>query len=103
MFVLYRPNQYDKVSEFDNKTNGFSISTGKKWTLKISKQDETTPGPVYSTEYVASVQNQVDHTEELKNGTFGSFKDRQRTIPNRGFEKAYLGYASPGPSLYNGA
>jgi hypothetical protein len=26
---------------------GFSITSSKKWTLKDSKDDETTPGPKY--------------------------------------------------------
>lgn len=28
---------------------GFSMTQGKKWTLKDSKEDETTPGPKYDT------------------------------------------------------
>ena len=45
----------------------------------------------------------MDVTDELKNGTFGAFKDKHRTIPNKGFEVAYLGQNSPGPAAYNGA
>ena len=42
------PTQYHDHSSFDKtKTHGFSMSTGKTWTLKMSKEDETTPGPVY--------------------------------------------------------
>ena len=44
----------------------------------------------------------MDRTDELKNGTFGAFRDRQRTIPSKGFENAYLGTASPGPQMYQG-
>jgi len=79
------------------------MSSGKTWTLHLTKEDETTPGPVYSTQYLRSIANRADATDELKNGTFGSFKDRHRVIPNKGFENAYLGGYSPGPSLYNGA
>ena len=39
-------------------------------------------------------------TDELKNGSFGAYRDKQRTIPTKGFEKAYLGSNSPGPSIY---
>ena len=42
------PTQYFDHSSFDKtKESGFTMSTGKKWTLKMSKEDETTPGPVY--------------------------------------------------------
>ena len=82
---------------------GFTMSTGKCWTLKLSKEDETTPGPVYQTQYLRSVARKVDVTDELKNGSFGAFRERQRVIPNKGFEKAYLGTSSPGPGLYNDA
>ena len=47
-----------------------------------------------------SISRKVDTTDELKNGSFGAFKDRQRTIPYKGFESAYLGQNSPGPSFY---
>ena len=67
------------------------MSTGKTWTLKMSKEDETTPGPVYQTQYLRSIARQVDKTDELKNGSFGSYRERQRVIPNKGFENAYLG------------
>lgn len=44
------PTQYYDHSSFDKtKEMGFTMSTGKKWTLKMSKEDETTPGPVYQT------------------------------------------------------
>jgi hypothetical protein len=85
---------------FDDTEKGFHISTGKKWTLKMSKEDETTPGPVYRTEYLNSIARKIDVTNELKNGSFGAFKERQRTIPYKGFEGAYLGQNSPGPTLY---
>lgn len=42
----------------------------------MSKEDETTPGPVYSTQYLRSVAHKVDKTDELKNGSFGAFRDR---------------------------
>jgi len=42
----------------------------------------------------------VDTTDELKNGSFGAYRDKQRTIPNKGFEKAYLAGDSPGPVFY---
>ena len=79
------------------------MSTGKKWTLKMSKEDETTPGPAYQTQYLRSLARGSDTTDELKNGSFGAFKERQRVIPTKGFEKAFLGESSPGPSLYNGS
>ena len=43
------PSQYafDHSSFDKTKEKGFSMSTGKTWTLKMSKEDETTPGPVY--------------------------------------------------------
>ena len=44
------PTQYFDHSAFDKtKESGFTMSTGKRWTLKMSKDDETTPGPVYQT------------------------------------------------------
>ena len=39
---------YENHSSFDKtKESGFTMCTGKKWTLKMSKEDETTPGPAY--------------------------------------------------------
>lgn len=100
VFLWTRPTQYYNP-EFADKFAGFSMSTGKKWTLKMSKDDETTPGPAYDTQYLGSITKKVEMTEELKNGSFGAFKERQRQIPYKGFEKAYLGSYSPGPSAYN--
>lgn len=98
------PMQYFDHSSFDKtKESGFTMTTGKRWTLKMSKEDETTPGPVYQTQYLGSMARTVDTTEELKNGSFGAFKDKHRVIPTKGFEKAYLGLSSPGPTLYNGS
>ena len=57
----------------------------------MTKEDETTPGPAYQTQYLRSIAKQVEETEELKNGSFGSIRSKQRTIPNKGFEIAYLG------------
>jgi len=79
------------------------MSSGKCWTLHLEKEDETTPGPAYSTQYLNSIARKVDTTVELKQGTFGTFRNRQRTIPNRGLEKAFLGCNSPGPTAYNSA
>jgi len=76
------------------------MSTGKCWTLLTEKEAETTPGPNYETQYLNSIIRKVDTTEELKNGSFGTFKDKQRTIPYSGLEKAYIGCESPGPSVY---
>ena len=42
----------------------------------MSKEDETTPGPAYQTQYLNSISRQVDKTDELKNGSFGAYKDR---------------------------
>ena len=69
----------------------------------MSKEDETTPGPVYQTQYLNSMSKKVDMTDELKNGSFGAFRAKQRVIPTKGFERAYLGTSSPGPTFYNGA
>ena len=69
--------------------------------MKTTKADEKTPGPAYQTQYLRSIAKQVEDTDELKNGSFGAFKSKQRTIPNKGFEVAYLGEDSPGPMLYN--
>ena len=99
------PNQYIKnhSQALFKKNGGYSISSGKCWTLKMDKEDETTPGPVYQTQYLRSIAKHVDGTDELKNGTFGALKDKQRTIPYNGLDVAYLGQDSPGPLIYNGA
>ena len=97
------PSQYHDHTSFDKtKESGYTMSTGKKWTLKLTKEDETTPGPVYQTQYLRSMGRAVDLTDELKNGSFGDFRHKQRVIPNKGFEHAYLGLSSPGPTAYNG-
>lgn len=59
------------------------------------------PGPVYQTQYLRSIAKRVEDTKELKNGSFGAEKSKQRTIPTKGFERAYLGLDSPGPTKYN--
>ena len=79
---------------------GYHITSGKCWTLKMAKEDETTPGPVYQTQYLRSIQKKVDQTDELRNGTFGADKTKQKTIPERGFQCEYLGNDSPGPTAY---
>ena len=95
------PNQYvTKFKEYD-QSGRHHITSGKCWTLKMAKEDETTPGPAYQTQYLRSIAKQVEDTDELKNGSFGAHKSKHRTIPNRGFEVAYLGQDSPGPMLYN--
>jgi len=94
------PHYAAEPSEFNDKTRGFSVTHGKCWTLKLTKEDETTPGPIYNTQYLNSVMRKVDTTDELKNGSFGAYRDKQRTIPNKGFEKAYLAGDSPGPVFY---
>lgn len=95
------PNQYvGDQKEFDNKGR-HHITSGKCWTLKMSKEDEQNPGPAYQTQYLRSIAKQVEDTDELKNGSFGAHKTKQRTIPNKGFEVAYLGEDSPGPMFYN--
>lgn len=66
----------------------------------MSKEDQTTPGPVYDTQYLNSIQRRVDLTSELKNSSFGDFRHKQKTIPTKGFECAYLGQNSPGPGYY---
>ena len=76
------------------------MSTGKCWTLHTGKDAETTPGPAYDTQYLNSIIRKVETTEELKNGSFGAHKEKQRTVPYSGLEKAYIGSQSPGPSVY---
>lgn len=102
------PNQYSNQAFHANNSfldggKGFSMSSGKCWTLHLEKDDETTPGPAYSTQYLNSIARKVDTTTELKQGTFGTFRAKQRTIPNKGLEKAFMGCSSPGPTAYNGS
>ena len=59
ILIFVRPHYKAEVSEFDNKLNGFSISSGNCWTLKTSKKDETTPGPIYDTQYLNSCTEKV--------------------------------------------
>ena len=40
-------------------------------TYKTDKSDETSPGPVYSTEYDKSIKKMVDNVEDKKYSTFG--------------------------------
>lgn len=76
------------------------MSTGKKWTLKITKQDDadqkcvipnynhafgkqdfSTPGPVYETHYIRSICGNMDSQSEKKVGNFGI--SRNETIDSR--------------------
>ena len=50
------------------------MSTGKCWTLKMSKEDQTTPGPNYEIQHMNSISKKVEDTEELKNGSFGAYR-----------------------------
>ena len=84
------PNQYHS-KHFLDEEKGHHITRGKKWTLKMSKEDQTTPGPAYDTQYYNSVNKKVDDTTELVNGTFGEHKAKQKTIPAKGFQNEYLG------------
>ena len=76
------------------------MSTGQCWTLKTSKLDQTTPGPHYETQYLNSITRKVETTEEMKRGSFGTDREKQRIVPNRGLEKEYIGSESPGPTRY---
>ena len=96
----YSPVYEPKKSDFEDGTKGFDMTRGKCWTLKITKEDQTTPGPVYETQHLNSITRKMEMTDELKNGSFGAYREKQRTIPTKGFEKHYLGQSSPGPSLY---
>lgn len=71
----YSPLYEKGRSEFDEK-RGFDMTRGKCWTLKITKEDETTPGPVYETQHLNSMTRRVEQTEELKNGSFGAYRDK---------------------------
>ena len=70
------PNQYNTRGFIEDPRHGFTMSTGKCWTLKMSKEDETTPGPAYNTQYLNSISRKVDMTDELKQSSFGAFKDK---------------------------
>ena len=53
-----------------------SIGLGKKFQLKTDKIDETTPGPIYKAEYVGSIKQKLDTTDERINSTFGCDKEQ---------------------------
>lgn len=76
------------------------MTTGKTWTLKDSKEDQTTPGPVYQTQYLQSVHYKCANTEPKKNSTFGHFRAKQYQVQYKGLERMYLGTESPGPFSY---
>ena len=73
------------------------MTTSKPWTLKDSKEDQTTPGPVYQTQFLQSIHYTCDKTKTAINGTFGSDRKRQYTVQHKGLEKHYFGTESPGP------
>ena len=59
------------MSSFDKtRKKGFSMSTGKKWTLNIDKRDDVNPGPIYDTQYLKSIDYKCQNTTELLHGTF---------------------------------
>ena len=72
----YSPVYEAKRSDFDDKSRGFDMTRGKCWTLKITKNDQTTPGPVYETQHLNSMSKKVEQTDELKNGSFGAFREK---------------------------
>lgn len=53
----YRPVQYEEdVIHFENNQyKKVDIGYGKKWTYKVDKESETSPGPIYTTEYLKSI------------------------------------------------
>ena len=73
------------------------MTTGKAWTLKDSKADETTPGPAYQTQYLQSIHYKCAKTEPKEMSTFGYFRAKQYQVQYKGLEKQYLGTESPGP------
>ena len=76
------------------------MGTGKCWTLKDSKEDEQTPGPIYQTQYLGSITHSVNSTFERKQGTFGAERHKRYPVPYKGMEDEFMGKESPGPQLY---
>ena len=60
--------------------------------MKDSKEDETTPGPIYNTQYINSINSLVDNTSSKTRGNFGLSRDE--TIDSRHSKP------SPGPAKY---
>ena len=67
------------------------MSTGKKWTLNIEKDDDVNPGPIYDTQYLQSIDHKVQNTTELLNSTFGTNRDKNKIVPMKGQESAKYG------------
>ena len=60
VMCVYSPVYEAKKSDFEDKARGFDMTRGKCWTLKITKNDETTPGPVYETQHLNSITRKVE-------------------------------------------
>ena len=98
------PTQYHKLTMFDRKNGkGFSMSTGKKWTLHIEKRDDVNPGPIYQTQYLQSIDYQVQNTNEMAVSSFGTNRDKLHLVPMKGQEGVRYGRHSPGPMAHYSA
>lgn len=83
MLISVSPVQYQQQTSSIEKLGGFSITSSKKWTLKDSKEDETTPGPKYEIQYLNSV------TDGFKRrGKFGISRDE--SIESRATENKIM-------------
>ena len=91
----------DKLKGDNNEYKKISIGYGNKYSFKTGKEDEETPGPIYSTEYLRSIQQRVDKIENRRWSTFGCDKDQQAKVMYPGQERHYYGSHSPGPGVYN--
>ena len=77
------------------------LGYGKKFTYRITKEDEDGPGPIYKTDYLKSMKYLQDHIEPRSNSTFGCDKETRAKLMYHGQEKHFYGRESPGPGAYS--
>ncbi len=71
-----------------NKYTGVHIGYGNKFSLKTSKDDETTPAAIYSNDLVTSIAYK-NIVEPKKDSSFGQTYDKYSNICYKGMEKAF--------------
>ncbi|CDW87071.1 UNKNOWN [Stylonychia lemnae] len=94
------PIQYQPISqEQSDKYNKISIGFGQKMHYKISKEDETTPGPIYNTHEIASISH-VNNVPSKLNSSFGNKYDKWDKVQYHGAEAHFYGREGLGPGAY---
>ena len=74
-----------------------SMGYGKRYQLKTSKNDETTPGPIYD-DKTKTISESLSCVADKRCSTFGL---KEQKVFAKGQQRALLGKDTPGPAKYS--